>query len=257
MSVSADTLNRLIVGLTSYAAGNEIANQLNNPVVGNLTLTGLLRESAVDTVTAFAGGGQASAAPLTAEMNRITVVATPGDSIRLPASQPGLTIFVINHGANPAQVYGAGTDTVNDVATATGVSQMQNSTVLYTCITAGAWYTEGLASGFANGLQTFSPKDAITAFAGGGQASATPLVNMLNRVTIVVTAGDSVKLPVAAPGIEITVINAHATNSMNVFPSTGDAINALGANAAFAQAATKVATFFTTVSGFWHSQLSA
>jgi hypothetical protein len=257
MAISTDTLNRLIAALTLASAGNEVVNQLNNPAVGNLSLTGLLKESAADTITAFAGGGQASATPLTAEMNRITTVATSGDSVKLPVSQAGLTIFVVNHGANPCQVYGAGTDTINDVATATGVSQMQNSTVLYTCITAGSWYTEGLASGFSNGFQTFSSKDAITAFAGGGQASATPLLSMLNRVTTVGTAADSVKLPAAVPGMEITVINAHATNSMNVFPSTGDAINALGANAAFALAATKTATFFSTVAGVWHSQLSA
>lgn len=100
-------------------------------------------------------------------------------------------------------------------------------------------------------------QDSIAAFSGGGQASATQLTAITSRVTTVAAAADSVKLPVAAPGMDIVVINAHATNSMNVFPSTGDAINALGANTAFAVAAGKTCTFFTAGAGQWHAQLSA
>jgi DNA-binding transcriptional LysR family regulator len=37
-----------------------------------------------------------------------------------------------------------GTDTIDDVATATGVPQMPDSTTLYYCVTAGMWYTEVL-----------------------------------------------------------------------------------------------------------------
>ena len=76
--------------------------------------------------------------------------------MKLPASQAGLTIIVENAGANAMQVFGAGTDTVNGVATATGVSQMAGSVVLYTCRTAGAWFSEGLATGFVGSLQTLS-----------------------------------------------------------------------------------------------------
>jgi len=51
--------------------------------------------------------------------------------------------------------------------------------------------------------------------------------------------------------------NAHAWNSANVFPSTGDAINALGANNAFAMAAGKVALFLCASAGQWHTILTA
>lgn len=106
-------------------------------------------------------------------------------------------------------------------------------------------------------LPIFSSADALTAHAGGGQANALAITTQIARVTTVASAADSVKLPAATPGLEITVINAAALNSMNVFPATGDAINALGANAAFALAAGKVVTFYSTVAGQWHSQLSA
>lgn len=220
-------------------------------------LAGLFAESATDSITAFAGGGQTSATLLTTELNRVTTVATAADSIKLPASVKGTTIMVVNHAANSMQVFGSGTDTINDVATATGVPHMPNSTVIYSCYTAGAWYTEGLATGFASGFQTMSTINGLTAHAGGGQGSALPLTAMINRVTTVGTAADSVILPASVAGMQITVINAAAANSMNVFPATGDAINALSANTAFAVAANKTATFTCPVAGTWHSILTA
>lgn len=103
-----------------------------------------------------------------------------------------------------------------------------------------------------------SVANAITAFATGGQTSATQLAAAVNRITTVTTIADSVKLPAAVAGtwLGVTVINA-ATNSANVFPSTGDAINALGANAAYALAGGKTADFYCAVNGQWHAVLSA
>lgn len=222
----------------------------------NMTLTGLLFESSTDNITARAGGGQALATALTTEMNRIATVATAGDSVKLPASAAGLTIIIENAAANPVQVYGAGTDTINGVATATGVSQMASSVVIYTCYTAGAWYANGLGTGYNGSFETMSYVNGLTAFAGGGQASGTLLTAMMNRVTTVATIGDSVKLPPAIAGLQIMAANA-ATNSMNVFPNTGDQINALGANAAYAQAGGKTATFYCVSNGTWHALLSA
>lgn len=229
-----------------------------NPTFGNVTLLGLLAESATDTITAKASGTQTTATPLTTELNRITVVATTGDAVLLPASQPGLTIIVTNHGANPCQVYGAGTDTIDDVATATGVQQMASSMVIYSCYTAGAWYTEGLASGFVRGaaLQTFSAVDGLVANSGGLQSGATPLTAMMNRVATVAASGNSSLLPVSVSGMDITVTNAGA-NSMNVYPNAGgtgtETINSLSANAAFALGVGKSCQFVCYTPGQWHT----
>lgn len=84
----------------------------------------------------------------------------------------------------------------------------------------------------------FAVTAAITAFAGGGQASATQLNNIVNIVSTVATAADSVKLPLASAWAgRILVVKNTSANSMNLFPNTGDSINALSANAAFAVAA--------------------
>lgn len=101
-----------------------------------------------------------------------------------------------------------------------------------------------------------SADNGITAAAGGGQANATQLQYAMTRVTTVATIGDSVKLPKAKAGMERIVKNA-AANSMNVFPASGDAINALAADAAYAVAGTKVVTFYCMVDGTWDTDLTA
>lgn len=228
----------------------------SSPTFASLTLTALLNESATDGIVAHAGGGQAQATALTKEINRVITVATAGDSVVLPASASGLTIMVVNHGASPLQVFGTGADTINDVAAATGVTQMPGSLVIYSCITAGAWYTEGLGTGYSGAFPTSSYTNGIVAHAGGGQAGGTLVTTVLNRVTTVATIADSVLLPASVPGMQITVANG-AANSLNLFPAVGDQINALGANAAFAIAGGKTATLYCMVAGQWHAVLSA
>lgn len=110
----------------------------------------------------------------------------------------------------------------------------------------------------ANPLLSFN-RTGLTAFAGGGQASATALADTINRVTVVATAGDSVKLPSANPSNVslVLVINADSTDAMDVFPSTGDAINALSANTALSIVANKAVLFICVASGKWQSLLTA
>lgn len=77
----------------------------------------------------------------------------------------------------------------------------------------------------------YSNQTGITAFATGGQASATALTEEVNNVTTVATAGDSVKLPAAAAGKRIHVKNSGAT-ALDIFPATSDSIDALAVNLA-------------------------
>lgn len=100
-------------------------------------------------------------------------------------------------------------------------------------------------------------QDAITAFAGGGQGSAVQLKYRNSRVTIVGTAADSVKLPKAIAGLSLTVANAAAANSLNVFPSTGEFIDAGAVNVQVAIVVAKQRQFVCMVNGTWSSNLSA
>lgn len=111
----------------------------------------------------------------------------------------------------------------------------------------------GLTLGYLRG----SNANALTAFAGGGQGSALQLARQINRITTVASAGDSVKLPAALAGMQVTVINAAAANAMDCFPLSGEVINALPADTALSIVANKTVIFLCAVNGTWNSVLTA
>lgn len=120
--------------------------------------------------------------------------------------------------------------------------------------------TQTIATGsvaLTAGYYIGSAVNALTAHVGGGQGSATALTRQVNRVTTVASAADSVLLPAAIAGRVVTVINAAAANAMDVFPQTGEIINALSANTAISVAANKVINFYCAVAGTWNSLLTA
>lgn len=113
---------------------------------------------------------------------------------------------------------------------------------------------------------------SVTARAGGGQATATPIGTpnaqgiqaSLIEIQVVATAGDSVQLPQAVKGKSMSVFNSTAT-SANAFasPNTNKATGALdtingAANAnAFAIAAGARVLFFCPRDGIWAAIVSA
>jgi len=103
---------------------------------------------------------------------------------------------------------------------------------------------EGLNRNYASG---------IVAHAGGGQANAFQLpagVNFL-EVDTVANADDSVMLPAAEAGVELTIFNSTA-NSANVFAQAGtDVINRLANNAAIAVASGATLRFICAKDGQW------
>ena len=165
---------------------------------------------------------------------------------------PGLDICIVNHGANSLQVYGQGTDTIDDVAGSTGVPHMVNSYVFYECFGLGKWYTNGLGTGFPPGgsIETFSFADNLTA-TGTQQSNALPLMASVNRLTTV-AAGTGVNLPPSAPGLSITLINSGA-NSVLVYPAQGssDTINGFAATTGVPFVVNSNSTFFCTTAGAW------
>lgn len=102
-----------------------------------------------------------------------------------------------------------------------------------------------------------SAANALTAHAGGGQGSALQLAKGINRVTVVATAGDSVKLPVSVAGMQVVVINADSADAMDCFPASGEAINALANDTALSIAANKTVMFNCAVAGKWNSIVTA
>ncbi len=128
----------------------------------------------------------------------------------------------------------------------------------YTIPDAGASASFAMTEGAQtiNGVQTYGAinlekaTNAITAFATGGQASATALVSTVNSITVCATAGDSVKLPAAVAGKMVQVSNLGAAYA-NVFPASGEIIDALAANAAISLAVGGSIIFTCAVAGSW------
>jgi hypothetical protein len=251
----------LDVGLDIQLPTAQTANalQITKPdgtVITSFDSAGRFLEPVQDSVTALAGGAKPGTL-ITGQTVRVTTVASPADSISLPSAVAGLEIVIVNKGANAMQVFGLGTDTIDEVATATGVSQMTNSVVIYTCTTAGKWYSEGLATGFGGtGLQTLSFTPTVTAFAGGGQASATQLVSMINRVSTVTTQGDSVKLPPTSVGLAVTVVNK-GINPVQVYGNGTETINGIATATGISQGVGTIATYVCSVSGNWEVPITA
>lgn len=101
-----------------------------------------------DGITATAGGVQATARLLTCQMNRISVCATNNDAVKLPPVNSGITsVLIINDGAATAQVFGSNSDTIDGVATATGVVLTNAKRAWYYLISVsganvGAWISD-------------------------------------------------------------------------------------------------------------------
>lgn len=92
-----------------------------------------LQRGTVDSLTAQADNTKANATPITACIARFSTVAGAADSALLPPGYPGLQVLVMNAGAQSMQVFGSGNDTINGIATATGIAQANGKTALYTC----------------------------------------------------------------------------------------------------------------------------
>lgn len=105
-----------------------------------------------------------------------------------------------------------------------------------------------------NEVPTTDLVTGITAHAGGGQSSAVALTAIRNNVTVCATAGDSVKLLSAAAGLIQSVTNNGAAN-LNVFPFSGDAINALAVNLSVMVPPLCTATFFAIDGTTWYATL--
>lgn len=207
-----------------------------------------------------AGGGQAGATQLVADFNKITT-ATAGQGVALPAAKAGLDIIVENHTGVQIMVYGnnAAADTIDDVATATGVNMMDSSVVIFTCYENGKWYTNGLATGYAKNpqsgtvLETMQFSDGVSA-AGTTQGTATQLTAALNTVSTV-ASGTGVNLPASAPGLAVTVQNTGA-NPLLVYPAQGatDTINGQAATVGVSLFPGVSAVFNCTAAGAWTVQ---
>lgn len=104
-------------------------------------------------LTALAAGTKADATPLGYGVNTITTVAGAADSVLLPQAFPGAVVVVLNLVATAIQVFGKGTDTIDGIATGTGIDQAASARAVFYGVAgvgdgsdAGAWISAGAAA---------------------------------------------------------------------------------------------------------------
>lgn len=140
--------------------------ELNLPVKFDQPITQAFPSlaSVTNGLTALAGGAQPTTSALASSTNRITTVATAGDSVALPAAVAGTIRTVVNAAANACTVYALGaSDVIQGIAAATGMLLAGGSSVEFRCVVAGTW------SVIANGLldSSWSTGTTTTTFAAG------------------------------------------------------------------------------------------
>jgi hypothetical protein len=142
---SATVVARLNANDTAVGLKAPLASPtLVTPVLGvasatDVTLSGKLVKSVTNAITASATQTQAGATALTTDINRITVVATADDAVKLPAATAGRQVTVINTVATQAGVFPASGDAINALAVDTVSPLAASTTRIYTCAVAGTW----------------------------------------------------------------------------------------------------------------------
>jgi len=110
--------------------------------IRTVTMGGKLLRQATSGITAYSGGGEASATVLTYDISEVATVAAGGDSVRLPTigSDLGREIKIINHGGNALDVFPNNAEASDEINGAAGaVSLAANETLLCIAYAANSW----------------------------------------------------------------------------------------------------------------------
>lgn len=196
------------------------------------------------TATAYAGGGQANATTVANKWTLFTTVATDGDSAKMPAALANSHYMVVNVGAMNLALYPASGENFIGLGANVSINVPVNTYMELLCITSGVWYYRPIVG-------VYTGSTSITAYAGGGQANATQLTWEFSEVTTVATNGDSVKLKYAAKHLRMIVVNSDSTQSLDIFPKTGQNIAPLAVNLAVSCPAGQSMEFFCFTEGTW------
>lgn len=175
ISSTAPSASRVYTIQDAGAAANFIMSEGAQTINGVKTFGSIMQVKATNGITAFATGGQGSAVALASEINSITVCATAGDSVKLPAALAGKKIQVSNLGAAYANVFPASGELIDALAANASVSLPVGANITFTCAVAGSWKSTPVpypAAQFVTGTTT-------TTFA-AGQLTGAATVNYTN-----------------------------------------------------------------------------
>ncbi len=219
---------------TIGAANQTLSGTLG--VTGVTTLSGYQVNGTTINVTAFAGGGQGSATPITTTNTVVATCATSGDSVLLPTPVVGQYCTVVNRGAATCAVYPQSGSTINGQAADQSVNIASGASTTFLATSATAWVSSADYSAGAYWIDGTVVESS--------KASGT-LANLTRYIPLQVSAADYIGFQFRAPITGTASIyldyymsvanggNIELTLSKLNVADAGDPTAALSASAAF------------------------
>ena len=181
-------------------------------------------------------------------ITRVNTVGTNDDALTLPDCVKDTDVILINaDNAQNAQLWANTDDRIDGGSIDGNIRLWAGQTRWLKAFDDTDWRTIYKANGHA---------PSVTAFAGGGQGSATLLEAEVSRVSVIATDDDSVVLPLAFPGLFRQVHNDDSVNDLALFPGVGDAINDSGVNAAISLPPDSSIQLFCVTNARWNGVIT-
>jgi hypothetical protein len=120
---------------------------MTGPNFQQVPLANITNQSVATGLTAI-GTTRATSLPLTSTINNVTTAAASSGVTLPPAASVGIgaSVVIFNNGVAALQVYGAGSDTIDGVAGATGVPLTNATRSEFYVITATSWISAKLGA---------------------------------------------------------------------------------------------------------------
>jgi hypothetical protein len=227
----------------------------------SLTTPSLSGETFSTAASVTAGTDLQGQGALTADYNVIAVASANPSGVTLPATTTGRRIIIVNKGANPINVYPAAGSGIDALATNASVQIPVDGVLEFNAASTTRWYSFSsltLTSPLITTPSLVAAKVSTTAnvTAGSSSQGQGPLTSDYNVITSAASNPSGVTLPTATTGRKVLIVNKGA-NSVNVFPASGAAIDALAPNASISLPTNGVLEFNASSSTQWYSSFNA
>ena len=209
--------NLVVTGTSTFngaiTLGDAAADTLT--VTAAATYSDVIAYSNATAITAFATGAQASATALTEELNNVTVCATAGDSVKLPAAVAGKHIWVKNSGAAALDIFPATSDSIDALAVNLAVRIQPGASINFYAKDATVWESDKDVSLTLNAPTTVKGQLELKAADSAG-----------NTVTTITNASQAAARTYTIPdaGAAASFVMSEGASTINALRTFGDGI---------------------------------